>query len=479
MKRLLSRSILILLVLGAGALIAFGPRPEANLPKDRVVVSYWEKWTTREAEQMQQVVTDFNNSVGKEKGIFVQYLSISTIEKKTMTSTAAGVPPDVAGLYDRNVTPYSLENALEPLDDLAREYGIKESDYKPVYWKICTNTEGKLYALPSTPSCVALHYNKRVFWRDAAKLRAAGLDPTRPPRMLDEFDHYAKVLDIKSPDGKMIRAGHLPMEPGYWANVLGLWFGGNIWNESDGHFTLNTLANRRAFEWVAGYSKRFGADAMSEFRSGFGTFGTPQNPFYTESVVMVQQGPWVANYTLMLDPEMSQALVPTELEIFLPRVARPFNYYWEAAPFPTAIPGLKDVTNCVCDVLCIPRGARHKREAFEFIAYVQRQKVMEKLCSSHSKNSPLAEVSDTFALKHVNPFIQVFEDLSDSPNATLWPRTAVWTEASDELNAMTQRIYLLQQTPEQALAQSQRRLDAMVVHMTEREQRRAEYAGQQ
>jgi hypothetical protein len=58
------------------------------------------KWTNKEAEQMKQIVNDFNNTVGKEKGIFVEYLSMSSINQKTLVSTAAGVPPDVAGVWD-------------------------------------------------------------------------------------------------------------------------------------------------------------------------------------------------------------------------------------------------------------------------------------------------------------------------------------------------------------------------------------------
>jgi hypothetical protein len=56
----------------------------------------------------------------------------------------------------------------------------------------------------------------------------------------------------------------------------------------------------------------------------------------------------------------------------------------------------------------IPRGSKHPREAFEFIAYVQRQDVMEKLCQSHCKNSPLATQSDDWVFTHPNPFIDVF-----------------------------------------------------------------------
>ena len=44
---------------------------------------------------------------------------------------------------------------------------------------------------------------------------------------------------------------------------------------------------------------------------------------------------------------------------------------------------------------------------------------MEKLCKLHSKNSPLADVSQDFLEHHKNPYIKVFERLANSLRAVL------------------------------------------------------------
>jgi multiple sugar transport system substrate-binding protein len=106
----------------------------------------------------------------------------------------------------------------------------------------------------------------------------------------------------------------------------------------------------------------------------------------------------------------------------------------------------------------IPRGCEHKAEAFEFIAYVNRQDVMEKLCMMHCKNSPLAKVSEEFIENHPNPYIDVFEMLARSPNARGVPQIPIWTEIYSELLVTAERVYLLKQTPEQALQDAQNRL---------------------
>lgn len=92
--------------MAAGALWVVFSTPKTPVPKDRendTIVQYWEKWTGVEEISMQQIVDDFNNTVGKEKHIYVQMLSMSDIDQKTLVATAAGVPPDVAGLWDPTI----------------------------------------------------------------------------------------------------------------------------------------------------------------------------------------------------------------------------------------------------------------------------------------------------------------------------------------------------------------------------------------
>jgi maltose-binding protein MalE len=132
--------------------------------------------------------------------------------------------------------------------------------------------------------------------------------------------------------------------------------------------------------------------------------------------------------------------------------------HWAAAPFPPYVPGLKDVTYCNCDVLTIPSGAKHKSEAFEFIAFVNRQEEMEKLANLHCKISPLAQVSDEFLDHHRNPYIRVFEALATSPNAHPTEPIPIFNEVNDEMNNFVQELAMLQTTPERGLLEMQTRL---------------------
>src|ERR1700678_1988247 len=112
--------VCLLLVVPGVALLAFGPRPGEELPKDCIVVEYWEKWTGNEESQMRQIVDDFNNTVGKEHvpRIYVRYVSTSDIITKELLATAAGVPPDIAGVWAENLTQFAARDALLPLEEM-------------------------------------------------------------------------------------------------------------------------------------------------------------------------------------------------------------------------------------------------------------------------------------------------------------------------------------------------------------------------
>jgi len=414
-------------------------------PPGPVRITYWEKWTGFEGEAMRKVVNDFNKSQNR---IFVQLLTVSNVQNKTMLATSAGIPPDVAGIFSANVAQFVDDRAVLPLDDFCREAGIGPEDYKPVYWNAVTD-RGHIWALPSTPATTALHFN-------TAMMRRVGLDPNRPPRTIEELSEMADRMVQRDKDGRIRVAGFLPAEPGWWNWAWGYFFGGELWDGKD-RITANSPANVRAFEWVQSFPKKYGPDEVQTFRSGFGNFSSPQNAFMSEKVAMVLQGVWMYNFISMYNPKLQ----------------------WAAAPFPHPAdrPDLARTTIAEADVLIIPRGAKHPREAFEFIRYVNSRKGMETLCLLQRKNSPLTDVSEEFWRKHPNPYIRLFDSLAASPNAVGTPKLGIWAEYSAELNNAFEEIGLLRKTPKEALdavtARMQPKLDQYLKRLRLREQAEA------
>lgn len=402
-------------------------------PDKKIHVTYWEKWTGFEGDAIRQVVDAFNRSQNR---IHVDLLTISGIENKTLLAVAGGDPPDVAGLYGPNVAQYADDAAVMPLDGFCRKYGISAGQYVPVYWDI-GHYKGRQWALPSTPACTALHYNKAMF-------RVAGLDPDKPPVTIEQLDADTAKLTRIGPNGNLIQAGFLPAEPGWWNWGWGYFFGGKLW-DGKSRITIDSPANIRAFTWVQSFARRYGAGAVSTFRSGLGQFSSPQNGFLDGKVAMEEQGVWMSNFIARFAPQMNS---PKRI--------------WGAVPFPYPAdrPDLKDTTFADEDVLVIPRGARHPDAAFQFIRFVESQKGMEMLCGLQRKNSPLRSVSPNFYRTHPNPFIRLFTQLPYSPNVVAPPKIGIWPEYMDAINNAFDEISLLQKTPEQALHDVQVRMQA-------------------
>ena len=188
-----------------------------------------------------------------------------------------------------------------------------------------------------------------------------------------------------------------------------------------------------AYDWIASYPRRFGAENLLSFRDASGNFASPQNPFFTGRVAMVLQGPWIYN--------------------FIKNYAPP-DFEWGMAAFPSSAgESVKDVTMVETDAITIPAGAKHPEEAFEFIRYVESQKPMEKLCLGQRKFSPLRECSPEFFQLHPNPYIARFLDLAKSPNAHFIPQLTTWPLYSNDLIQAFDRIWAGKATAREALGE--------------------------
>ncbi len=425
-------------------------------PSDgRVHVHYWEKWSGFEGQAMQRVVDQFNHSQNR---IFVEYLAVPGVNRKTIVATAGGDPPDICGLWLADVCSFSDNNALTPLDEFIRADGSSVDDwlarYAPVYADMM-KYRGHIWAAVSTPSTTALHWNKTLF-------RAAGLDPERPPRTLAELDEYSDRLTRRDPaTGQIVQMGFLPQEPGWFSWAFPQWFGGSLWDGAN--ITIGTIpGNADCYRWVAGYTRKYGLDQVRAFSSGFGSFGSPQNPFLSGKLAMEFQGVWMNNYIQRFAPGLDYGV----------------------APWPAAREGLENFTVADADLLAIPRGAKHPREAWEFIRYVgsihsNAQTVtelqgMELLCYGQGKNSPLLHWSPAFLKFHPNPHIALFRQLAESPHAIHSPKMGIWQEYNRELNVLFESAFLMEGDLNRNIQFCQQRLsDSWNLHRRSLERREA------
>jgi len=234
-----------------------------------------------------------------------------------------------------------------------------------------------------------------------------------------------------------VQVGHLPQDAGMFLSGWGCWFGARYY-DGDRRLLADDNGNLAAYAWLGDTARTYGVDNLRSFIDGFGVSQSAQTPFLGGTEAMVVQGPWMMNFIARYAPGLE----------------------WGVAPCPAAdgVGGGQPVTLAQCDVVVIPRGARHPREAFEFICYLQRQEVAEKLARAQQKFTALREVSDGFLRGHPNPAIGLFITLSRSTGARYVPRLSVWHEYDSELAVARERVLDLKETPAEALSEVQRRM---------------------
>lgn len=148
-------------------------------------------WHTRGSganyEVVQHEVEEFNNTIGKEKGITVEETFIGNyndILAKTQLAVQSGEAPQVV-VYGNTFVNYLLEDGvLADMAPLAEETGWDRNNMLDPFQEINGNTDGTLYSVPYIRSTPLFYYNKTM--ADAKGLTA--------PTTVEEMEEFCKAL---------------------------------------------------------------------------------------------------------------------------------------------------------------------------------------------------------------------------------------------------------------------------------------------
>jgi multiple sugar transport system substrate-binding protein len=343
----------------------------------------------------------------------------------------------VVGLYSYNIPQFAESRAVLALD------GFDLSVYAPAVRKLLTY-QGKQWAGVNTIYNLALYYNKALFLE-------AGMP--RPPRTVNELDEAAGRLDVRGPGGKLERVGFLPNMPGWWPYSWPVNFGGRLYDAATDTAEFADAPTVAAYEWIAGYPKRVGLDASREFGNSFGrSYHTAMDPFMTGRAAMIVQGPWLASFIRLYAPALDYGAVPVPV----------------AAGLEDGPPrGLVEA-----DVLMIPRGCKQPEAALEFVRYMQRREVQERLALDHGKSSPMEDVSRGFFEGHPNREVQVHDAITRSPLVQVLPQTRAWQQYADMTIGAFDRVWQGENVP-RVLSEVQRRAQELIDLAAVRRRQRA------
>lgn len=185
-------------VAALAAAMCVGIVPVTAGAEEMTTVTIWSGEAHSEAV-MQEVFKNWNETVGKEAGIQIEYTVQGGDSFSQMIDLAlqSGTAPDfwsggsIANLADNGyIMAYDDILSAEQIEQFYEEYSGMLLEKQDTY-------EGKLYSIPLTSSPYGLIYNKDMF-------KAAGIvdenGEAKPPRTLEEMREYAKILT--DPDKK-------------------------------------------------------------------------------------------------------------------------------------------------------------------------------------------------------------------------------------------------------------------------------------
>jgi multiple sugar transport system substrate-binding protein len=346
---------------------------------------------------------------------------------KLTTQLAANTPPDAAIMRPGQLATLARKGSLMDLTSLVQETGLKREDFVvPIYDS--GTYDGKLYAIPGGADYIAMYYSKDV-------LKAASIDPEKPPTTFDELIAQSKQILQKDSNGDIQRIGYIP-QAGHLVNWSYI-FGGKFYDPASQKITANDPANVAFLEKLVDYVKLLDIDKLTAFNQRPGTFEAG-NPFSTKQAAFVFDGFWTYEALDQHAPDIDYAVAFWPTVKGTPEERK--NY---------AISGW---------MYSIPTGSKNADAAWKFIRYAfidQCAKMGYLTLNGPCVKRALPEwetgVKEKMGAKNRQaPYMNIFSE-TGAAATNFFPIIPVQSFYSDELNRVYDLVIRGQQTPQAAL----------------------------
>lgn len=397
----------------AAGVVALGGCSSGTSTTATVTINFPYLWGGPEAQALESVISDFNAS---QKGIIVKGVSSPDFQKQLAEMSGAN-GFDVSDNFGSTVGSWASKGILEPLDSYMKADGYNTSDFVPTALQ-SNQYQGKTYAMPIAVHTLLLMYNKKLF----ADAGIAG-----PPTTMSDLQTDITKLTKVDSSGNITQFGL--RSPDY--TTLAYAFGG-AWYDSQGNPTPSDPGNLAALHfWVDNVVKKYGADKIKKFESGYGEYASAQNPFYTAKVAMTLDGEWQP--------------------VFIKQYASNLDWGVVAIPYPDGKSNLAGATQLTSSMFFIPKNAPHKQQAWTFLKYLVGPTAMTKFTRALG-NLPARTSILGSPLYNDLPQFSVWLNSLKSPNLKIFASLPTTAQYQKDLSDEFQLIANLQDTPEAGMA---------------------------
>jgi multiple sugar transport system substrate-binding protein len=420
LKALGMAAVLIFLV-GFWTAPAFSAKKESHARKK---VRFWHMWTAEWKDVVDKIVAEYNAS---QTTYEVEALSVPTAgaDSKFLLGVLGGDPPDVMAQWNPVIPVWADSGLIQPLDTLMtpEEKAIFDRDAYPVVKKVGTY-KGRLYGMSIGINMMALYFLPADF-------EAAGIDYKKALQSLEGLDAAGPKLD-KREGGNLKRIGWLPNGFPMFAQI----FGGGLTDPSTGAVTVDSPANRRAFQYLADSRKRLGLDQVIRYEAGLNSASFAQGwPFMGGAYSVTVDGQWRVE----------------QLRKYAP------NLRYLTAPIPPPKGGVSLAGISGGNFMIVPRGAKEPAGAWDFIKFWSGLTDPERAAVFYTKGGWLPLTPAVAHAKAYQKYIRdypqfkTFVDLMTSTKMDVLPRVPYQTFLSDEINKMQDAAVLGKTPADQAI----------------------------
>jgi ABC-type glycerol-3-phosphate transport system substrate-binding protein len=279
--------------------------------------------------------------MAKNPNIYVKYSPSSAytggFNEVILMRIASGDPPDVIFHFSAPIA-YAARGTCRAVDDLMDADSICNKDAFPASTLAQVQWNGKTWGVPVNGSM-------NVMWYNTDLLAQKGLPTKRDelPKTLDELqDLSAKLTDWSGETAKML--GATPWSSNWdWPGCMVAAGGTGFWDGAK--YSINDPKNTALLDyWLAWLDKVFKGDVDALNNQGSFNNPYPEGAFGLGSQAACQSGFWSATHT-------------------------PPNVKYEVTVMPTGLTGTRHATSNWPNLMFIPTGSKHVKEAFQLTAY--------------------------------------------------------------------------------------------------------------
>ncbi len=397
----------------------------------REEVVFWHFWGGKDRDVVDDVVKRFNASQDK---YFVRAIAMpgNNLDTKLFLSIAGGDPPDLVNQDDPIVADWAYRGIITPFDEFVDATELKRVNQTlfPAAQKL-GQFDGQTFAVANGLDIRALIYNKSFL---AERNLTA-------PQTLEQFDQVCKQI---SPPGNEPRDfyAYLPDSRRLW--TWGFVHGGRFLSGDD--VQLNDASIVAALRWMKQFSAWYGPDQIAAFRRGDQSL-----PGKTFPLLPVNDQDQHGRYIFTLAGQWNTRDV---VDFINRRKQKQLPHpEFGVCPLPVPAGGRQHAGWVNGNIFVIPRGAKSKTGAWEFIKFWIGETNANDAARTCAAGGwiPVSRqvVAEPYFQKFLadNPLFRRYVELAQSENQFTYPMVPGATFFVRKVNAMTEKVFLQPNAP--------------------------------